>query len=425
MQQTVQSTRARVPRFLPETVFCALAALFSLLWILQFLSIWHRHPASDWNSSEWMISYSGGFTRRGLSGSALMAALRVTGWSFAGTWITGTTVLALAVSAWFARQVARAGNRAIWRTALLLNPLLFLSAIQAGTFLRKDLLFAAATILHVWYAQRVARQPARARMAAYVLSLAALSTALALVHEGIFLFAWLPVNCLVAGATLPRMAERRRTAAVLLLAMFAPSLAATAACVVFHGNAEVAAAIVRAWKPLMPPNYSTTAPLPPEVEELGSNVSHTSATVVQGMRQWPIFVLIAAMGGAVYVAAIQRLVPGSDVRRVLLLLTAMLVAALPLFVLGMDWGRWFCILGCSSFPVLVCPSLLTAGSGAAAPRSGGWVDAISRRVERYPFVLVLVLLFCPLAPWPCPAPLLAYNPIFLLLSLGSKLWGPR
>jgi hypothetical protein len=402
----------------PEILFSVLILLLLLRWVLYSYGIWHARTGSDWNSSEWMISYSAGFVRRGLAGTVLLGLLRHTGWSFFAVWIAITSAVLLAVSGWFSRITAALGGPAVWRAALLLNPLFFLSAAESGTFLRKDLLFAAATIVHAALVERLLHKPSRERMAFLVLVLVAVSVLLPLMHEGIFLFAWLPLNVALAAWALFRSVRRRWLAALLLLVAFGPSLAATAASALYHGNAQQAAVIANAWHRVLPGSSVGSAAFP-EVDSLTWTPRFALSIGRSALPMLPLLLAVALIGGAVAVLAIRILVPGSHTRRLSLLLVLPLIAALPLFLLGMDWGRWLCILGRSSFPIMIRPALFASGRTDVSPISP--VAAGFRRyVERFPVVFIIILLCLPLAPWPCRYPLIAYNPFFLLLDLLSQ-----
>jgi hypothetical protein len=419
--------RSRLAGYLPELGFTLLAVTFMGLWVYHSYSIWQIRPASDWNGSEWMISYSGGFVRRGLAGSLLMALVRHTGWSLFAIWTVGVSTLCLTLSGWFLATIARLRGPAVWRTALLLNPLLVLPFAEAGVFLRKDLIFPAATILHVFLAERFLRSGSSRRTVLFVSALACLSTVLALLHEGLFAFAWLPLNLTLAAWVLSRVIPRRSTVVLLLTAAFGVSLVVLGASAIWHGNASTVKAIYQAWRPFLPQGAGSGVVLPPalDVLQLGSGVAIRQS--MMNVRYFPLFLLGYCIAGLLCVTAIRNLVPGSDPRRLWVLLIAPLVAALPLFYVGMDWGRWFYVLGTCSFPVMIKPTLLSYRSSpreAQIPTRVGRllhrrIAAIAAQIERHPVPIMLCLLLCPIPPWPCVGGSLAFDPVILLLRLSA------
>src|SRR5580700_3146038 len=126
-----------VSRF-PEFFFLATLCAITAIRIAEAHANFARHPGSDWGSSDWMINNSAGFVRRGLGGAAISLLMRLTGLGFFPVWITLTTSVFLLLCAWLLRISWHLRGPAVWRFALLFNPLLLLSYCVSGMFLRKD-----------------------------------------------------------------------------------------------------------------------------------------------------------------------------------------------------------------------------------------------------------------------------------------------
>ncbi len=89
----LSNSPSRIESYLPEIFFSVTVLTLVVIRVIQQCKVFARMPGSDWNSSEWMIDYAGGFfVRRGLSGAFLAQTMRLTDWGFLSIWITITTV---------------------------------------------------------------------------------------------------------------------------------------------------------------------------------------------------------------------------------------------------------------------------------------------------------------------------------------------
>ena len=404
----------------PEIVWSILVLLLMLLWITRSRLIWLHHPGSDWNSSEWMISYGAGFVRRGLGGSALLFLIRHTHLSFFTVWVGLTAAIYAAICVWFVRAMGRLRGPAVWRAALLFNPLFVLFGALSGTFLRKDMLFVGAAIAHVEFARKLRMSRSRRLLASYLAFFAVTSTVLALLHEGDFLFLWLAINLLILWRSLVPFEPRRAVAALLVAFTVGPSLVAAGAAIVRHGDAAISRVIRESWTAEMPRAYRSEPDSPPEVRYLGESLHDELRLPRQTAWQFPLFLCSFLLLGTAAVLAFPVLVPGSTMRRTALLLCLPVVVGLPMAVVMMDWGRWFACLACCTLPALLHPSLVWADPPAAGAFAEPVPDRLGRArrfIEAHPVVFTLALVCCPMPPWPCPNPFLAYNPFYLLLFL--------
>jgi hypothetical protein len=405
--------------FLPEILYSILALLLVLLWIIHARLSWASGPGLDWNSSEWMINYAAGFVRRGLGGALILLLIQHLHLSFFAAWAGLTTTVYAGISVWFVRAIRRLGGPAVWRAALLFNPLFILFGALSGTFLRKDMIFVAATVIHAEVARKVRASRSPFLFAGCLAVAAALSTMLALLHEGDFLFLWLAINGAILWYSIAMRQPRRWIATLLALAVMAPSLAATGAAVLRHGTPAKAREIRNSWVGFMPPAYQSEAAYPPEIQSLGATPRQALTLSMRSAWQFPLFLLSFLLCGAVAVGAFCVLCgPGSNARRYAALLCFPVLFGIPMAAIAMDWGRWFAGIACCAFPILLYPDLVPIKIAAARLGSGKTTVRVRSWVERHPVFFAIALLSCPLPPWPCPNPLIAYNPFFLLLELA-------
>ena len=425
---------------LPEIFFSVMVLVLVIIRLIQQYEIFARAPGSDWNSSEWMIDYADGFVRRGLSGEFLAHIMHLTGWGFFPLWTTITTTAYLGLCAYILTVSLRLGGPAVWRFALLLNPILLASAAEYGSFARKDTPFIWATLLNVFLGHYVLRQhktlsTPRARHALLVLSAATFSAlALALLHEGIFLFAWLPLNLTVLAYILSRLRFSGRSVALLLALAFAPALVAVAAGAYRHGNAQTAEAICLSWRSFgIQTVCSPGDNFPPAVDALSWSLSHGTSFSRKYAWRFPAYLAVFAIAGSVEIITILVLIRKARLECLLATLAFPFVASLPLFVLGDDWGRWLCMLGTSSLMVMLSDELRPASysflpatfrsafTDTIARPMGRTLDSFRRQVERRPLLFCIGLIMLPVPATPNPGSLLG-NPLIIIWMFLHHLW---
>jgi hypothetical protein len=418
---------------LPEIFFFATVLLLCAIRFLQGYDGYIHHPGFDWSSSEWMIDYAAGFVRRGLGGTLLEHLFRATGWGFFPVLAGFTTTLYLGLCAGLVVISWRLRGPALWRFALLFNPILLISACDYGTIGRKDAVFLWGTLLHVllgeWLLRRTAPAGRRASTLLLTVVVAALALVLALLHEGIFLFLWLPLNLALLRYLLQQLHCSRRAVATVLMLVFAPALLAVAASVVRHGDATTAETICNSWRFAMPVDCSPGGSTPPAVGALTWSLSRSMSLSLMYAWRFPLYLILYALFGAIEVLAIRALLPAARYGHLLALLAVPFVASLPLFLIGVDWGRWLCLLASSSLIVMLSDrlrpavydllplSLRDASRDAVAPRATRALAAFRRRMEREPAFFCLLLLLLPVPPVPDVAMSLLDPPLIVIRFL--------
>lgn len=402
-----------ISRF-PEYFFAALVLLLVLIRTLQFFTRFSPSPASDWGVSGWMIDYAGGFVRRGLGGALLISIVRFTGWGILPVVVSFTTGAYLAICAWFLRVSWRLRGPAVWRFALLFNPLLLISVLDFGTIDRKDVVFLWGTLLVVLSCRRALRgrplhPAARARRAAIlVAAVAALSLFLVLLHEGFFLFTWLPLNLIVIAYTLRRLQFARRTLALLLALAFTPALVGLVASVLHHGDARTASAVCSSWRFALPSACAPGAPFPPALGALTWSLHRALAFAASFALHFPVILLAFILGGALEILTVLALCPAASLEQLLPLLLLPWIASLPIYLVGSDWARWTCQIALGSLLVMLSDSLRPALASALPlslrafllPRIRRSLQPLRRTIEGHPrsFACILLLVCVPPAP---------------------------
>jgi len=329
------------------------------------------YAKSSWQLSEWLINYQGGFIRRGLPGEIL--------WQLNERW--GVDPYLAVVSLTLAVYVVVIGYaiRAAWVGRL---PWAFVPASMALGFpvfgqdwLRKDVLllvlFALALRL-VFIRSPIAR----------ILGLNAVIVIAVLSHEAFIFFA-LPAIVWIG----------LRHRGIRSLMELAPSWMATFAVVLFHGSSELAQRVWTSWAGITftgtnlaqgPAN--SASPLA-AVESLGWSATRgweitkgaLAATThgVPVVLVWAVIIPLVlvttiAILGPHFVAALASPDEGLDRLSFLGLAAAQFLVILPLYIAGVDWGRWLFLWASSIGAILVVvprPELATL----AAPFGRFWL----------------------------------------------------
>ncbi|HVT96433.1 MAG TPA: hypothetical protein VHE33_02935 [Acidobacteriaceae bacterium] len=430
---------------LPEIFFAVVILPLVAIAIVEAHRSFLHSPGADWNSSEWMIDYAAGFMRRGQGGTVLLRLLGVTGWSFFAVVSTLTTTAYLGLCAIATLVTWRSRGPAIWRLVFLFNPLLLLAAAEYGSFARKDIFFLWGTLLHVWVCDWVLKRhkciPSERTRLALLEWTVVLTTSvlLAALHEGLFLFIWLPMNAVIAAWGM-RQLYPGRTAKLSGLAMaFAPSLAVAFASIRRHGDAATAQAICQSWRVAFPVNCTPGPQFPKAIDALAWSMRRDVLGCLHfvwtaGNFYLVIFAVLATLAVAVLLIAVLALEPSAKLEHLLAIATGSLVCAVPLFVLGTDWGRWLFLAGTSSVIVMMSATLRPALYGVLPATAQRFFDRTSRStgarlgslrnlVERHPGLSLTLLLMLPLPALPIASAMLLANPLLIVIDFLARIHG--
>lgn len=443
------------------------------------------HPSSlDWSVwaySEWLINYDTGFVRRGLSGWLIaLASGHGDGLAAINLWVFANYALMCALLVWvWSRSPSRSVT--VLALAILVPGGLFQMAAGNQFYFRKEILFHVALGVDCALYGLVAATDAAHRLRRAQLFFAVFlvqSVVLPLVHES-YLFVSFPASWLLArnvANLLPEPGDARRHARLVALSLVL-GLAMFVICAIFKGTDHTA---VQMWNMLAPADRDRLASDPTGVASDGSGtvIGGISAlgwsTVANFANVLQIFVrgqfwiwAFAAAGIAVVLllltlfdcmgqhrpmprsprAAIQTGVFDADMlRRNMMQLWFLFIASSPMYLLGVDWGRWMSSLTMSYLfvmfadhraPLLVPawlrgwtrrnpPERADGADGAdGADAEPGLLHAFVRSAQRHRIAWLLVaLLFCLTFRSPeCCMGGISFNPFYQLKPYVMKLVG--
>jgi hypothetical protein len=350
IQQTCDAYFSGEYRRLLRLLFAG-TVLFTVVRGYQLARDWEQ-----WVVGEWLISYSKGFVRRGLSGEVLLRASAATGVSANLLVFLTIVVLFIAFVVLFARLIRRK-TITFWYLFLCLSPAFLLFTVYNPDAIGRQELIVY--VLFLLWAHLIARGTVTSPT---IIAFGVLCFVATLAHELFSLYVpyfvllpivlarlqgksvgWPQVLAVPAGAGL----------AVLVLLLFGRSLDEQALCerILRTGApADVCGGILA---------YGDAPP----TRLLADFVGHLNAHVVFSLLLVFPVVLLPAY---VFLAANRH--PGIAPPKLIALLTLFILLTAPLFVMAVDWGRWVSIH--TVLLTIVCAHFLQDGdaSPATAPQ---------------------------------------------------------
>jgi hypothetical protein len=288
----------------------------------------------SWQLTEWLIDYSGGFVRRGLTGSLVRMFSETTGIRANLVAIIWSTACYLALAIWFLRR-----STPVFPVILILSCVVMGFPAYQDCILRKDCL--GLLLLLGCLKADDSRLPRP--LAIIVINL--LAGAAILCHET-FVFYSLPALVLFTrrdDEPLSGLQLMRRGLPLL------PAAACFALATVHHGTPAIAEAVNDSWLPLWrsidPANPLLEAPSA-AIEALGwtseKGLSIAGHMLTSGLYQPLAWAFVFAVSFALMVLFTDRdAAPALETKtRVTAILLSQLVFISPLFLLGFDYGRW-------------------------------------------------------------------------------------
>lgn len=301
---------------------------------------WPPYPFSDW-----LINYAAGFNRRGLAGHLLQANAHGAPALPLVNHLVFANFAALCALLFLAVLLSRAVTPVLSLLLVLVPGGVYGMMMGSEFFFRKEVMFEThlAAIACLFLAARRVRSPAVSAaldIGAAILLLTG-SVVLPLVHEGFLFVGAIPVSLMLfwmASHWVPRRALALSAAYLCLVFLYLCGLA------LFKGDDSTAQAI---WASLHPADKALIGggAKPREaVEALGMSFWGTmrfARAIITGGYAWYWgFIVIAS---AVYFAGLCQAARG-DARVAMgwisTVYAACLAASLPLFLVGLDWGRW-------------------------------------------------------------------------------------
>lgn len=335
-----------------------------LLWAVgnQFLAAlsWGHE---SWQLGDWLINYSGGFVRRGLTGTLIQHISNATGVQANHIVIGASFACYILLAGWF-----------ILRRAGCFPAVLILSCVAMGfpayqdSIVRKDclglLLFLGCVTADGGSLPPTAR-----------FIIVNLLAALAILSHEAFAFYALPALALLVVRNDPRPVILRGLALL-------PAAGCLLLTIVFHGTPQIADAVNDSWLPLWrvtnPGDTSVENPIH-AIEALGwssaKGVSLSTYMLASGFYQPAAWVFVYAVSFTLVVLFTGRGEQGNSSKiRITSILLAQLVFISPLFLLGVDYGRWLFFWIVSSMILHIAgrrtPAVLESFVGRMFARTG-------------------------------------------------------
>ena len=314
---------------------------------------WPPYPFSDW-----LINYAGGFIRRGLFGHLLQANAHGNPSLNLVNHVVFANFAALCALLLLVVLLSRAVTPVLGVLLVLVPGGVYGMMMGSEFFFRKEVLFEVhlAAVACLFLIARRVRSPALSAALDLVSAtlLLAGSVVLPLVHEGFLFVSAIPASLMLfwmSSRWIPRRALAVSVAYLCLVFLYFCLLA------VFKGNDSVAQAI---WDSLHPADSALIgggAKPRDAVEALGISLwgalRFARSIITAGYGWYWGFIIIAS---AVYFAGLCQAVRG-DARAVMgwvgTVYAACLAASLPLYPLGLDWGRWISATNVT-VAILVC-----------------------------------------------------------------------
>ena len=319
---------------------------------------------SSWTIGDWLISYAGGFVRRGLPGQFLYSLAKASHLSpiyFIWGWCCIAFVL-LAVLLW---RFASARLDPV----LLASPFCLLMPLLGDYFFRKDITIVLLYGLCLLIISRCSRAPGLLREFGCIIGVNSLGVLAVLTHESFLFFGlpsliWLSPRCFRAfsGHVL-----RGVPSVMCGLIYLLPICFASAAVLIFKGSGQHALLIHHAWQEvadLFATQSGLLASHPPDgaINALGWSMNAQPVFVISQLvlpisyafgQLPPLNPPIPAVLPwliTVYVVVLLFCAAGQSAFRELRIrvIAFQLCCVAPLFLIGVDYGRWIFLLTTSS-----------------------------------------------------------------------------
>ena len=346
------------PGFSPALVIMA-ALLICATATQLFAALSWGHES--WQLGDWLINYAGGFVRRGLTGTLVQLVSGATGLQPNYVVILASLACYCLLALWFLHRCAGYFPAALVLSCVVMG----FPAYQDG-IVRKDCL-CLLLFLGCVRADGSTLPPVVRFMLVNLLAALAIFS-----HEG-FAFYALPALAIFVTRDDPRPFLLR---GLVLL----PAAGCLLLSIIFHGTPEIANAVNDSWLPLWqltnPGNPAVGDPIH-AIEALGwssgKGLSLSTYLLTSGFYQPAAWAFVYAVSFALVVLFTGRGEAGIGPKiRITALLLMQLVFVSPLFLLGVDYGRWLFFW--------VASSMILHIAGRRAPAF--FENVISRIFER-------------------------------------------
>ncbi len=386
-RETTLGTRLKAFLAQPRLILnAALLLVFCAAWIRDFL-YWFPQDAfgtslNYWAYTDWLIDYSQGFIRRGLSGEIwrlVPAGIPPLALVAAASWL-----LILVAAFGYLRLLARAWKafHPLTLFALLFLPSLFFFYLHDhNAIARKEILGYVTVLLHLLVieksfplasAAKLPNEPVRRYMHGLTPIAVILLPAIILIHEGNFLL-FVPLHALLTLTVLQMKGPRRFTKAALWSGLLYLPAALAFGAVYLSGTPEyatllgickkwLAAGALRESSCVLPPDKLSGSTLPGSLIPMQWSLARAgeitriviainwaawlAVLALLGASLWylvrqAVYALLRARSGKAFDPRSARRYTGLFFRKYFLI---PLLAALPIYFTAYDYGRWFTVI---------------------------------------------------------------------------------
>lgn len=332
-------------------IFMLVAISISLVWTATMSNPAHL-SWSTWAYSDWLINYDAGFIRRGISGWLIQLVRGSDDDVFAVNLLVFANYATLSLLLMWTWLRSRARNPAAIALAILVPGGLFQMAIGNAFFFRKEIVFHIALgidcILYAMIASTTVESRKLRAAWALVLLFAVQSVLMPLLHEA-YAFISFPAAWLLARRVAALFPQQRLLARVVKAAVWV-QIVMFVVCAMFKGNPQIAHQM---WHMLAPADRSLISPDLPSVpgggiEAIGWSASFNLSGVLHMFlagQFWIWGFAAAGIAGVLVLVTLWNgrgygLAEGEMLRRHMAKLGFLFLASTPMYVLGVDWGRW-------------------------------------------------------------------------------------
>ena len=344
-------------------------SLVLLVWDKQRYDIVHSNPLFNWNSSEWLIGYQGGFVRRGLFGTfarflierGIDKNLVLTLFPSLCFFLLASLWFSFALRAYLRDSRVKAGALACF----LINPSALFFFLTNGNIFRKDivfivLLFASFALIHFCLTSDRLNNGPGGLIASAVVGVSGL--AMLGLHEGLYVFIALPLSALLFYRCWRSKSNHLRAFGIGVASGFAIVLVAAVLSIAFNGDGQNVLAICRSWAQVWASGCT-----PEDLPNLGAisalGWTRAQAISVSGLRNIfsgysPLNILSLVFFSALTSRVVCALTGKAGYYAFRNTMAYLFWPCCILFVVGCDWGRFMSVV--LTFACLVAVSLPSA-----------------------------------------------------------------
>ena len=298
--------------------------------------------AANWAISEWLISFSGGFVRRGITGEFVKILSELFQLSPNFIIVALTVQIFALVLAW---TIYLCGKK--YPFYLIISPLLLGAPVFSGYLVRKDMLIALIFICSLVIIVSNYNKIAKFLLVNILCSFAILA------HE-LFFFIGLPLLVVCYNLT-----EYQKKFTIKSLMFFISPICLMLIVALFSGTTEIGWSIIEQWNELnrrISPSYCCINELTAAIEAVTNDLGwHMSLNVTY----WNKYVYGILWTPAIWVCIwiicwvfLSKFIETYDSNKKQVFLSYYFfqtVCAIPLFVLAWDYGRWILLIAFTSF----------------------------------------------------------------------------